>query len=196
MPVNPSKSIWLLLAGILNIVVAVLAQTVAPGLASEFARGLLFGVGAALVLCGVMARHLPNAADASTPALRRRYMREYIPAMAGYVVAVLGSTWLLKQNVEDPSLRALVALAPVPFVALAMRAMVRHIRDTDEMQRRIEVESVSLATALASLGYFAAGLLQAAKVIDIPSSVAMIGVFPLICLVYGVAKVVIVRRYA
>jgi hypothetical protein len=116
--------------------------------------------------------------------------------MAGYVVTILGSVWLLKQHVEDPTLRVLVALAPVPFVALAMRAMIRHIRDTDELQRRIEVESVSLATALVSLGYFAAGLLQAAKVIDVPSSVAMIWVFPLICFVYGIAKVLVSRRYS
>ena len=167
-----------------------------PGLLSDFASGLLSGVSVALVLTGMLARHLPEATHSATPALRRRYLREFLPPMAGYVVAILGSVWLLKQHVEDPSLRALVALSPVPFVALAMRAIVRHIRDTDEMQRRIEVESVSFATALVSLAYFAAGLLQAAKVIDIPSSAAMIWVFPLICLTYGIAKVFISRRFA
>jgi peptidoglycan/LPS O-acetylase OafA/YrhL len=138
---------------------------------------------------------MPDPADCSTPALRRRYMREFIPAMTGYVVTLMASVWLLKQ-VQDPALRAAIALAPVPFVALVLRAVVRHIRDTDELQRRIEVEAVSIATALVSLGYFAAGLLQSAKVVDVPSSAAMIWVLPLVCLVYGLAKAVIARRYA
>ncbi|GAB6195310.1 hypothetical protein [Lysobacter xanthus] len=193
---NRSKANACLVLGIVQIAAVGAARVLAPGRLPDFGSGLLSGVGVALVLTGIIGRHLPDVADASTPALRRRYMREFVPAMAGYVIAILGSVWLLKQQVEDPALRALVALAPVPFVALAMRAMIRHIRDTDEMQRRIEVESVSLATALVSLAYFAAGLLQAAKVIDIPSSAAMIWVFPLVCLAYGIAKVFISRRYA
>lgn len=178
---------------------AVLASAVAIGFFAphvpDFVRGMLYGVGVALVFGGLLRSQMPDPCDASTPALRRRYMREFAPPMVGYVITIMGSVWLLK-SVTDPALRALVALAPVPFIALAMRAVVRYIRDTDELQRRIEVEAVSFATALVSLGYFTAGLLQAAKVIDVPSAVAMIWVFPLICLVYGIAKVVISRRYA
>ena len=185
----------LVIGGALMLIVAVLAQLDMLAL-PDFVRGLLFGMGTMLIAVGLMKSRLPSMADASTPALRKRYMREFTPAMVGYFAAILGSVWLLKKGVEDPALRALVALAPVPFVALAMRAMIRQIRDTDEMQRRIEVESVSLATALVSLAYFAAGLLQAAKVIDVPASAAMIWVFPLVCLIYGVVKVVVARRFS
>ena len=71
----------------------------------------------------------------------------------------------------------------------------RHIRDSDELQRRIELEAVSVATALVSMLYFAGGLLQMAKVIDIPSGQAMFWVFPMICLVYGLAKAFVAGRY-
>ena len=54
---------------------------------------------------------------------------------------------------------------------------------------------MSIATALVSMLYLAAGFLQAAKVVDIPSSAAMIWVFPLVCLVYGLAKIIVARRY-
>jgi hypothetical protein len=47
-----------------------------------------------------------------------------------------------------------------------------------------------------SLGYLAAGFLQTAKVIDVPSGAAMIWVFPLVCLAYGLAKAAVSRRYA
>lgn len=192
---SPTKARACLLAGILLLLAMGLAQLLLPGRVPDFVEGLLTGAGVGLLVAGLVARHLPDAADASTPALRRRYMREFAPAMAGYVVSIMGSIWLLKQHVDDPALRALVALTPVPFVGLAMRAMLRHIRDTDEMQRRIEVESISLATALVSLFYFTAGLLQAAKVIDVPASMAMIWVFPMICFAYGVAKIAVMRRY-
>jgi hypothetical protein len=137
---------------------------------------------------------LDNPCDSTVPALRRRYLREFVPATAGYVVALGASLWLLKR-VDEPALRVLLALLPVPPVALVMRAIVRYIRDSDELQRRIELEAMSTATALVSLLYFAGGLLQMAKVIDIPSGQAMFWVFPLVCIVYGLAKLFVAGRY-
>ncbi|GAB1595000.1 hypothetical protein [Lysobacter claricitrinus] len=185
----------LIVTGVLVLAVATVFELLLADRVPDFFRGLLFGIGAAMCFAGVLRSRMPDPCDASTPALRKRYVREFTPPMVGYVVTLMGSVWLLK-TISDPALRAVVALAPVPFVALTMRAVIRYIRDTDELQRRIEIEAVSMATALVSLGYFAAGLLQSAKVIDIPSSAAMIWVFPLICLVYGLAKVVIARRFA
>ncbi len=78
---------------------------------------------------------------------------------------------------------------------MSLRAMVRYIRDVDEMQQRIELEAVSLATAFVALGYMTGGFLQSAKVIDVPASAAMIWVFPLLCMAYGLAKAVVARRY-
>ena len=52
-----------------------------------------------------------------------------------------------------------------------------------------------MATALVSLLYMAGGFLQAAKVIDVPAAAAMIWMFPLVCFTYGLAKVVVARRY-
>ena len=57
------------------------------------------------------------------------------------------------------------------------------------------MEAVSFAAAFVSMSYIAGGFLQLAKVIDIPSGVAMIWVFPMICASYGLAKIVVARRY-
>jgi hypothetical protein len=84
----------------------------------------------------------------------------------------------------------------VPPIAMTLRAMIRYIRDVDELQQRIELQAVSFAAAFVSLLYLTAGLLQAAKVLDIPASAAMIWVFPLVCLAYGLAKTVVSRRYS
>jgi hypothetical protein len=161
----------------------------------DFGPGLLAGIGAGLLLGAVLRSRLPASCDTATPARRRRYLREFVPPMALYVLTICLSVWLLKQ-VEHPLLRIVIALAPVPPVALAVRAMMRHIRDADELQRRIEVEALAIGTAWVSVGYLAAGLLQQARMIDIPSSAAMIWVFPLVSVAYAVAKVAVTRRYA
>jgi hypothetical protein len=181
--------------GLLLLVGVLASDHFAPGALPDFLRGVLYGLAIGCLVGAILRARMPEPCDTATPALRRRYMREFIPPMAAYLVLVIASMWLLHQ-VQAPLLRALIALLPVPPIALAMRAIMRYIRDTDELQRRIELEALSISTALVSLGYLTAGFLQKARVIDVPSSVAMIWVFPLVCLSYGIAKVVIGRRYA
>lgn len=161
---------------------------------SAVLRGVLSLLGAALLLAGVLRLCLGEASHSAPRALQRRYLREFLPAMAGYALGVFVSMWLLKR-IDPPLLRALVALLPIPGIVLAMRAMVRYIRDTDEMQRRIELEAICIATLCVSLGYLAAAFLQSAKVIAVAADAAMFWVFPLVCVAYGVAKVFVARRF-
>ena len=192
---NRRRALALLVASALLLLVGwlghVLAWPIAPTL-----LGMLAGLGAGGALLALLLWWSPDICESTQPALQRRYLREFMPAMLGYVLALFLSMWLLRTFELPDALRALVALLPVPPIAFAVRAIIRYIRDTDELQRRIELEALSIATAGVSLGYLSAGLLQAAKVIDVPASAAMIWVFPLVCLVYGVAKVVIARRYS
>lgn len=200
----PAPSFWidacyrprprvLLAAGVLLLAVAGLAGA----LGWPWPRtpvGIAAGIGVGCLLGALLHSQLPDPREATTPSMRRRYIREFMPPMAAYVVLVLASVTLLKQA-EATWLRAVLALLPLPAVALAMRAFVRHVRDTDELQRRIELEAVSLATLLVSMAYLGGGFLQSAKVIDLPAAAAMIWVFPLICLSYGLCKVFVGRRY-
>ena len=125
----------------------------------------------------------------------RRYLRALWPALVGYSLSLFASIWLIKQGIASVPLRALVAVLPVLPIAWMMHAALRYLREIDELQRRIETESIGVASLLTSLLYFGAGLLQQAKVIDIGAGVAMIWVFPLLCLIYGIAKMILTRRY-
>ncbi len=128
------------------------------------------------------------------PAMRR-YMRAMWPIMAGYALTLFASVWLIKRGIESLPLRAVVALLPVLAIALFMRAALRYLREIDELQRRIETEAIGIASLLVALLYFAGGMLQKAKVIDLDAAMAMIWVFPLLCLVYGIAKMLLTKRY-
>ena len=184
----------LVIAAVLCLGLALVLPHVSPWPVSDLVIGILYGFAASFLFGGLLRWRMPDPCGSGTPALRSRYLREFLPAMAGYVVTLFLSVWLLKR-VDEPGLRALVALLPVPSIGLALRAIIRYIRDVDELQQRIELEAVSFAAAFVSMVYVTGGFLQLAKVIDIPSAVAMIWVFPLICASYGLAKLVVARRY-
>lgn len=185
------------LQGSAAIALALLLPRLMPERIPQMVVGLLLGLGVGLALAALLSWRLPSACDSAPPALRRRYTREIVWAMATYLIALAISLTLLRRPELDLTLplRALLALLPVPPIAFVLRAMVRYIRDADEMQQRIELEAVSIGTALVCMVYMAGGFLQSAKVIDIPSAPAMIWVFPLVCAAYGIAKLVVIRRY-
>ncbi|HEX7989412.1 MAG TPA: hypothetical protein VF513_04565 [Stenotrophomonas sp.] len=192
-----SRNLWtlgmLIAAAAFTLVACALLLWQPMGAQPRFS-GILFGIALGLAIAALLRRLMPDGCDAAPAKLRKRYTREVMLAMGGYVVLLVLSILLLKR-VEDGLLRALIALLPVPPMMLVLRAMIRYIRDVDELQQRIELEAVSFATAFISLVYLTGGFLQSAKVIDVPSNVAMIWVFPLVCLSYGLAKGVVARRY-
>lgn len=190
----PKMALRLLVAAALCAALALALPHVSPWPVTDTASGFLYGIAAGCFFGALLRWRLPDPCDTGTPALRSRYLREFLPAMAGYVVTLFLSVWLLKR-VDEPGLRALTALLPVPAIGLALRAIIRYIRDVDELQQRIELEAVSFAAAFVSMVYVTGAFLQLANVIDIPSGVAMVWVFPLICASYGLAKMVVARRY-
>ena len=156
--------------------------------------GILAGFGVGAVFSSVLLWFMPDSGG-MPKALMHRYYRDVIPAMSAYIAVML--VWKKLLNwVDSPILRVLVALLPALLIIWIMRAFVRYVGDADELQRRIELESGAVAGLVISAGYMAAGFLQTADLINVPSKVAMLWVFPLLCFAYGIAKVFIARRYS
>ena len=158
------------------------------------------GIGAGYLLCAVGMLLVPrwwrqHCDDMYAQPAGRRYIRALWPALIGYSLALFLSLWLLRRGIDPLPLRALVAVLPVLPLALMMRAALRYLREIDELQRRIETEAIGIASLLVSLLFFAGGLLQKAQVFDVDAGVAMIWVFPLLCAIYGIAKMILTRRY-
>lgn len=158
--------------------------------------GFVTGVGAGALFIALVLWFTPGDPDGCAPAaLTRRYRRDLLPPMLLYVAVMLCWKWLLGSTTLG-WLRVLVALLPALLVLLTIRAMARYVRDSDELQRRIELESVSIAAAIVGGAWMTGGFLQSAKLIDVPATLAMLCVFPALCLGYGLVKLVIARRYA
>lgn len=164
------------------------------------AVGMWVGIGAGYLLGAALFLLVPrwwrqHCDEMYAQPASRRYLRALWPIMIGYALTLFVSIWLVKRGIDSVPLRALVAVLPVLPIALLMRAALRYLREIDELQQRIETEAIGIASLLVALLYFAGGLLQKAKVIDIDAAAAMIWVFPLLCFTYGIAKMALTRRY-
>ena len=128
-------------------------------------------------------------------AASRRYLRAMWPAMIAYALLLFASLRWIRAGIEAVPLRAAVAVLPLLPLLFFVRAALRYLREVDELQRRIETESIGIASLLVALLYFAGGLLEKAKVVELDAGAVMIWVFPLLCGVYGIAKMALTKRY-
>ena len=164
------------------------------------AVGLWCGIGAGYLLGALLFVLVPrwwrrHCDEMYAQPAGKRYLRALWPIMIGYSLSLFLSLFLIRRGIESVPLRALVAVLPALAIVLLMRAALRYLREIDELQRRIETEAIGIASLLVSVLYFAGGLLQQAEVIHLDAGAAMIWVFPLLCAIYGVAKMVLTRRY-
>lgn len=128
-------------------------------------------------------------------AVHKRYLREFIPAMLAYSVLIVLSGLLLPKVASLPW-RVPLALLPLLPVVLAIRAMVRVLRDQDELERRIDLESFAIAAMATGFGFFSLGLLLLADVgWQVRGGVVAIWVMPCLFASFGVAKLLVARRY-
>ncbi|AZR28561.1 hypothetical protein NX80_021245 [Xanthomonas vasicola pv. arecae] len=161
----------------------------------DYIAWLSAGIGGSCMLFSVpmwLARG--NLRDSTRPALAQRYHREFGVPMLLYVVVMLFWRYLLG-HVGPNWARVLIALLPAVLVVPVIRAVARYVRDSDEMDRRIKLEAIAIAAGLVSGAYMTARFLQAAELIDVPASAAMLWVFPLLCAIYGITKSIHARRF-
>ena len=162
--------------------------------------GMWCGIGAGYLVGGLLMLLLPrwwrqHCDEMYSQPAGRRYVRALWPVLIAYSLSLFLSLWLLKRGIAPIPLRALVAVLPVIPIAMLMRAAIRYLREIDELQRRIETEAIGVASLLVALVYFGGGLLQKAEVLHLDAASAMVWVFPLLAAIYGIAKMVLTKRY-
>jgi len=85
----------------------------------------------------------------------RRYFIEFNGALLFYVAAVVGRVYAV-HHVNDPTLKTLILLSPIPFVCLAALAVVRFYRRMDEYHRLQMLEALAIsagATAVVTISW-------------------------------------------
>lgn len=123
----------------------------------------------------------------------RRYAREFWPPMAVYV-AIMLLLWPLLPRLQSEWLKVVLALLPVVPVMLVVRAMVRLVLGSDELEQRIHLIGLAIAATVVSLVSLAAGFLASAGVISLDGSVLIL-VWPALVLLYALGRGWAARRY-
>jgi hypothetical protein len=92
---------------------------------------------------------------------QRAYMREFIPAVVGYVAILAAIIVFVDFRTAGPW-KFPIALLPVIPVLWCFRAVARHLRRLDEMQRTIQVDGMAAGFGLAMVASVTIGFLAMA----------------------------------
>jgi hypothetical protein len=123
---------------------------------------------------------------------KRRYRRDMAVAGVTYVGFVFGAAYAIR-NFEPPQWAVIVlSLLPMAPALLMLSAYLVYTRALDEFQRRLQTEALTVAAAIVMFGTFAYGFLE--EWANFPH-VPLLWVFPAFSFVFGVAHIVIRRRY-
>jgi hypothetical protein len=125
--------------------------------------------------------------------IHQRYQREFWPAMAAYI-AIMFLLWPLLPKVHNELLKIALALLPVLPVLFVVRAMVRLVLGSDELEQRTHLIGLAIATTVVSMLSLTGGFLAAAGVIKLDGAI-LIWVWPVLVVVYAAGRVWASRRY-
>jgi hypothetical protein len=182
---------FLTVAGVLALVAAAALGAIGAWLQQTWplkAAGLAALTGCVWLACARFARPEPMRK------VHRRYLREFLPAMAAYVVVLPLSIMVLQRVALTPAWRVLVVLLPVLPVVLVVRAIAHFMAGLDELQQRIQLQAVTITCAIVATGTFALGFLQGADILpSVPGQ--MTWVLPAMFAVWGIVVGIISRRY-
>jgi bacteriorhodopsin len=116
--------------------------------------------------------------------------RNFILACVAYAILVFVSVWIMQQMPEVPW-RFLVALLPMLPLVFAFRTFLSYLSGLDELQQRIQLQAIGFAAGATGMVTLTYGLLEGAGL----PSLNMCFVFPILCLFWGGASLVLTRRY-
>ncbi len=126
-----------------------------------------------------------------TSQVMKRYTKEFITAMIAYVITLIVSISILK-SYEFPRLwQIVISIVPALPVFFVIVSLMRMIRDSDELQQRVQLLAISLSAALTGLITFSYGFLENVGFPKFPTFF----VFPMLILIWGISLGYFTRRY-
>jgi hypothetical protein len=141
-----------------------------------------------------MSEQASGCANEAPPRIAKQYTRDMAVAAAAYVGVLVPAVFVVR-HLEPPQwVAAVLALASAAPGLLMIRAYMRRFNGIDEFQRRVEMESVLVATAVVGFASFTYGFLQSFAGFPTIED-ALLWVFPALWFVFGIAQIFVRRRY-
>lgn len=122
---------------------------------------------------------------------RRRFIIEFTACMSAYIAVLIASVYLLNLSEVEGTWKTLIALAPMLPGAWVALTVMRQVRSSDELQRRIQLEALSLAFGGTALVTFSYGFLET---VGYPK-LSMFYVWPLMGALWIIGGLISGRRF-
>ena len=119
-----------------------------------------------------------------------KYTATMLAVLSLYAVALVVSLLWLKAGAESPWKYAIAVMPVLPALGIPL-AVIRYCQAMDELQRRIQLESLAFGFASAAIVTFTYGFLQNAGLPD----VSWVWVWPVMAVCWIVGCLVSRRRY-
>jgi hypothetical protein len=123
--------------------------------------------------------------------ITKRYAREFTISMIAYAVILVASISAIKNIAMTQPLKVIVSLAPVVPVTFVLIAVMRSVRDSDELQQRVHLLATTFAAVMTGLVTFTYGFLEN---IGFPKFSTFL-VLPMLFFFWGISLAWFTKRY-
>jgi hypothetical protein len=124
---------------------------------------------------------------------KKSYRRHMWVLMAIYV-ALIFFEWPQAGRATYLPWKIVLAIVPALPVIAVICLMAKLVMHSDELEQRLYLSALSVATGVVAIASMVGGFLCSAGVFKLDGDI-LIWVFPALCMTYGVAHVLFARRY-
>ncbi len=123
--------------------------------------------------------------------VQTRYFKEFGISMGFYVVLLIASISVLTKFELPKVAQIVVALIPVIPTIFVVIAVMRALRDSDELQQKIQLQAVTFSAIVTGLITFSYGFLENIGFPHLPS----LFIFPLMLALWGIGAGIFTGKY-
>lgn len=123
--------------------------------------------------------------------VQKRYFRELYLSIAAYVVVLFTSISILKKFEFSGVIQSIIALTPVVPIIFIIIAIMRGIKDSDELQQKVQLNAIMFSAVTTGLITFSYGLLEGVGFPPFPT----IWVLPMMFMFWGFSLGFFWKRY-
>ncbi|MGH8113862.1 MAG: hypothetical protein ACREPS_02235 [Rhodanobacteraceae bacterium] len=122
-----------------------------------------------------------------------RRFKVYVALLMTIYVVLTAFVWPYARDAHNVTWKILLAVSPTVPVTWVVWLMARRVMFADELEQRLHLIALGVATALVGTACLIAGFLAMAKVWHGDGS-ELFWVFPVLCLVYGLTRLGLNRK--
>lgn len=123
--------------------------------------------------------------------IMKRYVREFLLSIVAYALILLASIYAIQNIAMAKLLQIIVAVAPGIPVVFVLGAVLRLLKDSDELQQRVNMLAIAFSAVLTGLLTFSYGFLENIGFPKLPT----FAVFPMLFVLWGIGLGYFTRRY-